>query len=132
MANNYLIVDEPKGKLNHMAISPLVLLLVTLFIPRPYQFLMPFVFLLNGWVMGCHNLKKQIVVVVLGGLLIATLLYGLGFVVGIGVLPIDRQAAMPYLRILFNAGFFILLYKLMLLQNPIHELISYIKEQTGS
>lgn len=132
MANTYLITDEPRGKLTHMAISPLILLLVSLFIPKPYQFLMPFVFLLNGWLMGCHNLKKQIVVVLLGGLLIAALPFAFGFVISSGVLPIDKQVAMPYFRILFNAGLFILLYKLLLLQNPIFELINYIKERTGS
>jgi len=129
MANTYQIVDEPKGKLTHMAMPPLVLLLVTFFLPKPFQFLMPFAFLLNGWVMGCHNLKKQVGIVLVAVILIATLLVGFGYFVSSGVLPIGAE---PYFKILFNACFFILLYKLLLLQNPIYELISYIKEQTGA
>jgi len=132
MATTYQIADEPKGKLTHMAVSPLMLLLLSIFIPRPYQFLMPFVFLINAWLMGCHNLKKQITVVLVGGVLIAAVLYGGVFLINSGVLPVEGKVAAPYIRILLNACFFMLLYKVMLMQNPIFQLISYIKEQTGS
>jgi len=115
-----------------MALSPLILLLVAIFIPKPYQFLMPLVFLANAWVMGCHNLKKQIIVVLVGGAFIIALLFGFGSVISTGVLPIDSNDAAPYFHILFNACFFVLLYKLLLLQNPIYELLSYIKEQTSA
>ena len=128
-SDSYKIADEPSGGLTQYCVSPMLLLLIAIFIPKPYQLLMPLVFLLNAWLMGAYNFKQQAITAVAGYAIIfgaatlaSSIVYGMA-------LPFDNAAVGPYIRMLLNAAFFALLYRLLLLQNPTFELISYIRER---
>lgn len=126
--STYEILDEPSSRFIQYAQSPVLLLFVSFFIPQPFKYLMPLVFLLNAWAMGCHNLRKQVITVILGGLIIV---FGFFTIIGLlvsGLIPLSTGVAAPYIRILLNASFLVLLYQLLVLQNPTYQLLSYIKE----
>ncbi|MCF6299961.1 MAG: hypothetical protein L3J52_02415 [Proteobacteria bacterium] len=136
MANNkqYIIVDEPKVKFfENLIVNPVVILFAAMIVPMLFnipfygRWWLPFVWLIfNGIALGSPTLKKEIVYVLFG------LLVLLGFFLLIGFLAQQniqsRFSIFDYLIIVMYGMFFLFLYLVVFLQDAPYQIYQYVKE----
>ena len=139
MTSSYRVIDEPNVKSwgEHLIINPTFILfaaiLVPLFVSLPWygRFWMPLVWLtVNGVALGSATLRRELLVMWLGGLLL-----GIAFFGGIWAVQhyeIRTELAIPYLRIGLFAGFFFILYFAVGYQQTSYQLFDYLRgERSG-
>lgn len=134
---SYHIIDEPNVKpLEKLIVNPLVIFFVAIFLPflwdPPFfgRVWIPLVWILfNGYLLGSPSILKEAAIAVIGfGVWYkffyggAVALYFLGF-------GHYLDAAVPYLLILKQGVFFLLLYLLVFMQSPAYEIYNYTREQ---
>lgn len=134
MTSNYRVIDEPNVKSwgERIIINPTFILFAAIFVPflvtLPLQgrYWMPLVWLtINGIALGSPTLRRELLVMWLGGLLLLISLFGAIF--AIKLYQIDLELATPYLGIGLIAGFFFILYFAVGYQQTSYQLFDYLR-----
>ncbi|GAB1264631.1 hypothetical protein NBRC116493_05390 [Aurantivibrio infirmus] len=140
MENNnssYQIIDEPKPKpWDSLIFNPIGILLLAMLLPfvwtPPFygRLWIPLVWLIvNSWLIGSPSFFRELVFAIVGLALYFALPYIFVFASSAFGFEEYTNAAVPYLRIVMQAEFFITLYLIVFKQMVPYELFIYIKEQ---
>jgi len=134
---SYQIIDEPgKSPWSHLIVSPVVILLVSVFVPffvsLPFlgKIWMPFVwFVINGYCLNSPSLKTEAVLAGLGCSLWFCSFYALMFIANEEPAGIPMDRFFPYIRIVQQGILFLFLYFMLNLQSKPYAIYVYLNEQ---
>lgn len=132
--NNYTIIDEPNLKpWSKYAVNPVIILFAAMLVPMlwnpPFlgRFWLPFVWLLiNSVLLGSPTIKKEIVYMVVGLLLMAGIFYAMVYVINHQIQ--FEFSFLRYMGVLLNAVMFLFIYLVVFLQTQPHEIMEYLRE----
>ena len=129
----YQIVDEPNVKSwgESLILDPTIILFVCIFapilisIPAFGRFWIPLIWLsLNGFALGSATLKRELLVLWLGSVLLFSVY--IGFIAVANHYGLAPERINPYLRIMVFAGFFLVIYITVFNQQKSYELFKYL------
>ena len=139
MTSSYRVIDEPNVKSwgERLIINPTFILFAAIIVPLlvtlPFQgrFWIPFVWLtINGVALGSSTLRRELLVMWLGGLLLWICFFGA--VIAFQHYEISMELAGPYFRIGLFGGFFFILYFAVGYQQTSYQLFDYLRgERSG-
>ena len=138
--NTYHIVDEPKARFyTRFIVNPLVILFASIFLPLlislPFygQFWGPIIWILiNGFLLGSPTFKHEVIIAAVGVIAFLSLPSLSLFLFTLFDATDTYSKAVPYLRTLSQAIFFMTLYLIVFKQSVSYSILSYLKELNQS